>query len=265
MLYPILYTLYLSFVNWSSVASRWVGLQNYVSILTDPIFWGSLLNDAFVLLIQVPIMLFIATVMAVALHSNNLRLKWVFRLAIFLPVLVDTVTYTIAFQLLFSTDFGILNYLLHLVGLHPVNWSGNPWAARIAIVMVITWRWTGYNAIILLSGLQSISQDIYESAYVDGAGKIRTLFQITIPLLKPVLLFCAVLSTVGTLQLFTEPYILTGGGPQNSTMTPMLYLYGIAFQNFNFGIASAGTYILTTIIGVLSYLQIKVTHGGQVG
>ncbi|MCL6443070.1 MAG: sugar ABC transporter permease [Alicyclobacillus sp.] len=264
MLYPILYTLYLSFVNWSSVASKWVGLQNYASVLTDPNFWGSLGNDAFVLLIQVPVMLFIATVLAVALNVKHLRLKWLFRLAVFLPVLVDMVTYTIAFQMLFNVHFGILNYLLHLVGVPAINWTAGVWAARIAICVVVTWRWTGYNAIILLSGLQSVPEELYESAYIDGAGHVSAFFRITIPMLKPVLLFCAVLSTVGTLQLFTEPYILTGGGPSNATETPMLYLYSVAFQNYNFGIASAGTYILTTIIGVLSYFQIRITNGGQV-
>ncbi|WP_067623639.1 carbohydrate ABC transporter permease [Alicyclobacillus acidiphilus] len=264
MLYPILDTLYLSFVNWSSTSTQWVGIRNYVLVLTDPTFWKSLFNDAFVFVVQVPVMLFLATLLAVALNAKNLRLKWLFRLLVFFPVLVDAVTYTIAFQIIFNANFGILNYLLHFIGLKPINWTGDAWAARISIFLVVTWRWTGYNAIILLSGLQSIPGELYESAYVDGAGKVRTFFGITIPMLKPILLFCAILSTVGTLQLFTEPYILTGGGPGTATETPMLYLYGIGFQNFNFGLASAGTYILTTIIGVLSFIQIRASRGGQI-
>lgn len=264
MLYPILDTLYLSFVNWSATATQWVGFKNYALILTDPTFWASLFNDAFVFVVQVPVMLFLATLLAVALNAKNLRVKWLFRLLVFFPVLVDAVTYTIAFQIIFNAHFGILNYLLHFVGIKAINWTGSAWAARISIFLVVTWRWTGYNAIILLSGLQSIPGELYESAYVDGAGRVKTFFGITIPMLKPILLFCAILSTVGTLQLFTEPYILTGGGPGTATETPMLYLYNIGFQNFNFGLASAGTYILTTIIGLLSFIQIRATRGGQI-
>ncbi|ACV58245.1 carbohydrate ABC transporter permease [Alicyclobacillus acidocaldarius] len=263
MLYPIVDTLVLSFENWSTVQSTWVGIQNYRLVITDPAFWTSLLNDAFILLIQVPFMLFIATLLAVALNARFLKLKWLFRLLIFFPVLVDAVTYTIAFQLIFNPSFGMMNYLLHLVGLPSINWIGNSWAARLAIFLVVTWRWTGYNAIIILSGLQNIPEEVYESAVVDGAGRVRTFFQITLPLLRPVILFCTILSTVGTLQLFTEPYILTGGGPGNATETPMLYLYNIGFQNYNFGLASAGTYILTTIIAILSYFQIRVSRGGD--
>ncbi|WP_231862931.1 carbohydrate ABC transporter permease, partial [Alicyclobacillus mali (ex Roth et al. 2021)] len=225
MLYPILDTLLLSFENWSAVHSTWVGIQNYRLVITDPAFWTSLLNDAFILLIQVPVMLFIATLLAVVLNARFLKLKWLFRLLIFFPVLVDAVTYTIAFQLIFNPSFGMMNYLLHVVGFSNVNWIGDSWAARWAIFLVVTWRWTGYNAIIILSGLQNIPEEVYESAVVDGAGRVRTFFQITLPLLRPVILFCTILSTVGTLQLFTEPYILTGGGPGNATETPMLYLY----------------------------------------
>ncbi|WP_232302180.1 carbohydrate ABC transporter permease [Alicyclobacillus hesperidum] len=263
MLYPIIDTFVLSFENWSSMGSKWVGLQNYKLIITDPGFWTSLLNDAFVLLVQVPVMLFIATVLAVALNNKSIRFKWLFRLLVFFPVLVDAVTYTIAFQIIFNTNFGVLNYLIHFLGIGNINWTGNPWAARMAIFIVVTWRWTGYNAIILLSGLQSVPDELYESAVVDGAGKVTSFFRITIPMLRPILLFCAILSTVGTLQLFTEPYILTAGGPGTATETPMLYLYGIGFQNYNFGLASAGTYILTTIIGILSYLQIRASKGGD--
>jgi len=261
MLYPILYTLYLSFMNWTSTATTFVGLSNYSFILTDPNFWSSLINDAFVLLIQVPVMLLLATIIAVALNNDYLRFKWVFRLAVFLPVLVDLVTYSISFQIIFDPHFGLMNYLLGFVHIGPVDWIANSWDARLAIVIMVTWRWTGYNAIILLSGLQTVSKDIYEAAIVDGASRLRIFIQVTIPLLKPILLFCTILSTVGTLQLFTEPYILTGGGPNNATLTPMLYLYNLAFGSFHFGIGSAGTYIITTIIGLLSYLQLRVTNG----
>lgn len=264
MLYPIADTLYLSFVHWASTGDKWVGLQNYQRILTDSTFWTSMMNDAFVLLIQVPVMLFFATLIASALHSKDLRFKWLFRLAIFFPVLVDAVTYSISFQLIFNTHFGILNYLLHFLGFGLINWIGNPWLARLAIFLVVTWRWTGYNAIILLSGLQSVSTDIYESAYVDGSGKVSTFFRITIPMLKPILLFCTILSTVGTLQLFAEPFIITGGGPGNATITPIVYLYTVGFQNFNFGLASAGTYILTTIIAILSFVQMRLSRGGEI-
>jgi lactose/L-arabinose transport system permease protein len=131
-------------------------------------------------------------------------------------------------------------------------------------VIALTWRWTGYNAVILLSGLQNIPKDLYDAASVDGAGSVTRFFRITVPLLRPVLLFCTVLGTIGTLQLFTEPFILTGGGPNNATLTSFYYIYDTGFARFDFGLAAAGTYVLATIVAVISYAQIRLARWGEV-
>ncbi|WP_274653009.1 carbohydrate ABC transporter permease [Paenibacillus humicola] len=263
ILYPMIYSLVLSFSEFKSGATTFVGFANYKQLFTTDLFWKSLLNTGEVLVVQVPIMLISATIIASLIHSNRLRFRALFRLFFFLPVLIDLVTYSIVFSLLFSETNGLINFVLHAVGIGDIPWRSNPWAAKALIIIAITWRWTGYNSIILLSGLQSVSREYYEAANIDGAGPIRSFFSITLPMLKPVLLFCMILSTIGSLQLFTEPFILTSGGPDNSTITVIQYLYQTAFTSFNFGLASAGAYILTFIIAALSYIQIRVTKGGE--
>ncbi|WP_051343832.1 carbohydrate ABC transporter permease [Alicyclobacillus herbarius] len=265
LIYPILDSLYLSFTSAQGSTSQWIGLDNYRKLLTDTSFWKSLLNTAVILVVQVPVMLFLGTLLAAALNSKLIRGRAFFRLAVFLPVLIDTVTYSIVFSNIFNSHYGILNYLLGLVGVAPIDWLNTPVWARIAIIIALTWRWTGYNAIILLAGLQAIPESIAEAATMDGAGRVAQFFRITLPMLKPVLLFCAILSTNGTLQLFTEPYLLTNGGPANATETPVMYIYQFAFQSFHFGYACAAAYVLTVIVAVLSFLQFRVSKGGEIG
>src|SRR5688572_10538281 len=230
-----------------------VGLDNYRRLLTDGLFLKSLANTALILFVQVPIMIFLATVIAAVVDSELLRHKTFFRLAFFLPVMVDLVTYSVIFSLIFSERYGVVNQALTAIGLGPVEWRSDAFWARVLIIVAITWRWTGYNAVIILSGLQNIPNELHDAASVDGAGRLTRFFRITVPLLRPVILFCAVLSTIGTLQLFTEPYILTSGGPNNATLT-----------GFDFGLAAAGTYVIATIIAVMSYAQIRLTRWGEV-
>ncbi len=264
MIYPILDALYLSFTSATgSEVPEWVGLSNFKNVMTDSVFWESLFNAGIILIVQVPVMLFLAVLFAVALNAKRIHGRAIFRLAVFMPVLVDLVTYSIIFSLIFNDHYGVLNYLLHLVHLPTVQWFEQGWWARLAIIIAVTWRWTGYNAIIMLAGLQAIPEEIYESANVDGANRTVKFFRITLPMLKPILLFCAILSTVGTLQLFTEPFLLTQGGPNNATNTPVLYVYQYAFQSFHFGYASAAAYVLTGIVAIMSYLQIRVSKGGE--
>jgi lactose/L-arabinose transport system permease protein len=263
LVYPIVDSLYLSFTSAQGSVADWIGFTNYRNLFTDGSFWKSLLNTAIILLVQVPVMLFLGVLLAVALNAKFIKGRPIFRLAVFLPVLIDTVTYSIVFSNIFNDHYGILNYLLSLLHIPAIHWLQTPLWARIAIIIAITWRWTGYNAIILLAGLQSIPDSIAETAEVDGAGRMAQFFRITIPMLKPILLFCAILSTIGTLQLFTEPYLLTNGGPANATETPVMYIYQFAFQSFHFGYASAAAYVLTVIVAVLSYLQIRLSRGGE--
>ena len=154
----------------------------------------------------------------------------------------------------------MLNTVFHL---NPVPWFSSPLWARILIIIAITWRWTGYNTVILLAGLQSIDNSLYESADIDGANAVTKLLHITLPLLTPILLFCGIMSTIGTIQLFTEPQLLTLGGPDNATLTPIMYIYQYGFQSFKFGYASAVSYVITTIVFIISLIQIKLTNGGK--
>ncbi|MBD8068629.1 sugar ABC transporter permease [Bacillus sp. PS06] len=264
MLYPLIYSLILSFSKWRAGVTTFVGLENYKILLTDPLFWKSLSTTGIILLVQVPVMLIFATVIASVINSDMLKFKGAIRLGFFLPALIDLVTYALVFSLIFNEHYGMINQLLNALGLGSVKWFSDGTWAKVLIMIAVTWRWTGYNAIIILSGLQSVPKDLYESASIDGASKLTSFFKITIPMLKPVILFCAILSTIGTLQLFAEPFVLTGGGPRNETQTVILYLYDKAFGSFNFGLASAGAYIVTSIIAILSYFQIKLSKGGEI-
>ncbi len=266
ILYPVVYSAALSFGQFSGGSITFTGLDNYQRLFSDGLFLKSLLNTGLILVVQVPLMIALAAIIAAVIDSDFLgrRRRAAFRLAFFLPVAVDLVTYSIVFSLIFSEQYGVVNQLLQLVGLDAVDWRSDPFWARALIVIALTWRWTGYNAVILLSGLQNIPKDLYDAASVDGAGSVTRFLRITVPLLRPVLLFCTVLGTIGTLQLFTEPFILTSGGPNNATLTSFFYIYDTGFARFDFGLAAAGTYVLATIVAVISYAQIRLARWGEV-
>lgn len=257
-LYPVIQSLILSFQTSSGGVSSFAGLDNYRRLFNDPLFYTALGNTFTILIIQVPIMLSIAVVLAVLMNSALLKMRAFFRIAFFMPAITALVAYAIVFMILLDQNYGLVNYVLGLFGINNIPWLNDPFWAKVALIVAITWRWTGYNMVIFLAGLQNISNDLYEAASIDGAGKIRQFFSITLPQLKPIFLFTAVLSTIGTLQLFDEPFILTNGGPNNATLTISLYLYLNGFRYFDFNYASAIAYVLVIIIAVLSYLQMKV-------
>src|SRR5690625_1106465 len=257
-LYPVIDSLITSFYTEQGGESVFVGLDNYIRLFKDNLFYKALFNTFILLIFQVPIMLTVAVLLAVLLNSALLKVKGFFRGAYFLPAVTSLVTASIVFVILLDQNNGLINYLFSFIGIEPVPWLSHSVWSKVSIMIVLLWRWTGYNMIILLAGLQGISKDFYEAASIDGAGKIRQFFSITLPSLKPVLLFTAVLSTIGTLQLFDEPYIITNGGPNNATLTVILYLYNNGFRYFDFGYASAIAYVLVIIIAVLSYFQMNV-------
>lgn len=263
MLYPVIDSFITSFYTKQGAENVFVGLQNYTRLFQDELFYRALFNTFILLIFQVPTMLSLAILLAVLLNSALLKARGFFRGAYFLPAVMSLVTASIIFVILLDENNGVVNYLLSFVGIEPIPWLTNSIWAKISIMIVMTWRWTGYNMVILLAGLQGIPKDYYEAASIDGAGKIRRFFSITLPLLKPVLLFTAVLSTIGTLQLFDEPYIITNGGPNNATLTVILYLYNNGFRYFDFGFASAIAYVLVIIIAVLSYVQMKVAGDNE--
>lgn len=259
--YPILAAMYISLTTGAGAARSFVGLDNYIRLVNDPLFWTALWNTTLILVVQVPIMLLLALLLALGLNSSFVRLRGLWRLGVFMPSLTGLVAYGVMFSVILSKDSGLLNWLLGFVGIDAINWLGSPFWARIAIVIALTWHYTGYTAVIYLAGLQSIAKELYEAAMVDGAGAVRRFWSITIPQLRPILLLTVVLSTIGTLQLFDEPFVLTGGGPDNSTLTISLYLYQNGFRYFDFGYAAAIAYALTLIVAGFGLVQLKLTGG----
>lgn len=258
MLYPILASLILSFQTKVGGVYNLYGIDNYVRLFSDPLFYKALGNTFIILLVQVPIMLFLAVVLAVFLNSSLLSMRGFYRVAFFTPAVTSLVAASIIFVLLLNTDYGLVNYVLTSMGFEKIGWLTDSFWSRVSLIGVTTWRWTGYNMVIILAGLQSIPRSLYEAASIDGATTMKKFFLITIPQLKPVLLFTFVLSTIGSFQLFDEPYNLTNGGPNNATLTITYYLYNQGFQYFDFGYASAIAYVIVVFIAVLSWIQFKV-------
>ncbi len=278
LLFPVVYTIYLSFFRYEGVSGdtlffidfgpffiefpqiaelTFIGFGNYSRMLGDGLFWQSMYNTTYILLIQVPIMIGLALALALALNAGFVRFKGVFRTAVALPVSANIVAYSTIFLILFN-ETGFINYMLTQVGIEPVEWMRSEFWARKTIISAVTWRWTGYNMIILLAGLQTISTQLYEAAEIDGASRWEKFRYVTLPQLRPVLLFVVVLSTIGTFKLFAEPYVITGGGPTNATITIVQYIYEEAFVGSpNLGYASALTVVFVAIVSVISIIQIK--------
>ncbi|MFF8375734.1 carbohydrate ABC transporter permease [Streptomyces sp. NPDC015661] len=256
-LYPIGWSFVISLHRTVAGTETFVGLDNYRRLLDDPLMWTALRNTAIVLAVQVPLMLALATALAVALNSTLLRGRPVFRLGFFLPMVTGLVAYGIVFSVLLNKDYGLVNWLLGLVGVDPVPWLTDGLWARISLGLALTWHYTGYNAVILLARLQTVPAELYDAAAVDGAGALAAFRHVTLPGLRPALLLTTVLSTIGTLQLFDEPTVLTGGGPDNATLTIGVYLYRNAFTYADFGYASALAYALTLLIGLLGLVQFR--------
>jgi lactose/L-arabinose transport system permease protein len=260
MLYPILSSLYYVTRKWKGMSNTFVGLGNFARMLNDKIFQLSLGHNFIFMLIQIPLMIFLALVLAVILNQGIKRFRGSFRVIFFLPCVTSLVAYSVLFRILLQSN-GLLNNLLlnaHLIAT-PIGWLNNTFWAKVTIILALTWRWTGYNMIFFLVGLQSIDTEIYEAAEVDGASKARQFFRITLPLLLPVILFSAVTSTNGTMQLFDEPNILTWeGGPANATMTAALYIYRQAFVlNSDYGYATALSYVVVLISGIFAFVQMR--------
>lgn len=256
--YPMIQAFILSLQTGLGVNLKFGGLSNYARILKDPTFKGTLFNTFFYLIIQVPIMLILALALASMLNNKDLRFKGVFRTCIFLPCATSLVSYAMIFRSMFAND-GFINTVLRNMGMSPIMWFTNAWTARAVIIIALVWRWTGYNMVFYLSGLQNIEYSVYEAAKIDGASPLQTFFKITVPLLMPTILLTTITSTNGTLQLFDESLNLTNGGPGKSTMTMSHYIYNTSFvQSPNFGYAAAMSIIILIMVAILALLQMKV-------
>ncbi|OUS69792.1 lactose ABC transporter permease [Paenibacillus sp. MY03] len=257
--YPMIQALIMSFQSGTGTNLDFVGIDNYKRLLSDSTFITALKNTFLYLIIQVPIMILLAMFISVLLNDKNLKLKGFFRTAIFLPAVTSLVAYSVIFKYLFGPD-GLINTMLlklHIVNA-PIEWITDPFWAKITIIIAITWRWTGYNMIFYLSALQNIDSSIYEAARIDGASAFRQFRSITVPLLKPIILFTSITSTIGTLQLFDEVMNITKGGPGNATMTLSQYIYNLSFKYTpDFGYAATVSYAIVILIVIFSVLQFK--------
>ncbi len=258
MIYPIIKSFILSFYKFKGGVYEFVGFKNYMALFKDAVFLAGLRNTLIYLIIQVPIMIILALILSYLLNQPFLKLKGLFRVSVFLPAVTSLVAYSLVFKLLLNTDYGLINYIFKAIGFKAIDWLNSPIGAKISLMAAITWRWTGYNMVILLAGLQRIPDEIYEASDIDGANRFQKFTKITIPLMRPIILFCTITSTIGTLQLFDESYILTSGGPDNATITVAHYLYDTGFRYVKFGYAAAISYVLVVIIAILSFIQFKV-------
>ena len=234
--------------------------RNYQFMLKDNVFKQSVANTFTYLIIQVPIMLILAIIFASLLNNRDLKFRGLFRTCIFLPCATGLVAYSMIFRTLFTYD-GMVNAVLMNIGIlnEPINWLNDPNTAKAVIIIGLIWRWTGYNMVFFLSGMQGIDYSIYEAARIDGANQFQQLLKITIPLLKPIILVTGIMSTNGTLQLFDESVNLTRGGPSNTTITMSHYIYNKMFVgNPNFGYAAAMSFVILIMVAILSAIETKV-------
>ena len=258
--YPMLSAFIMSLQSGKGANLSFVGLTNYKRLLSDPVFIQSLKNTLIFLIFQVPIMVVLAIFFSVLLNNKTLKFKGIFRTIVFLPSVTSLVAYSLIFKYIFANN-GVLNQILMAINVldKPIMWLSHPFWAKVVIIIGITWRWTGYNMIFFLTALQNIDDQIYEAADVDGASPIDKFFKITLPLLKPVILFTSITSTIGTLQLFDEPMNITQGGPGNATMTISQYIYNLSFKYTpDFGYAAAVSYAIVILVIIFSIIQLKV-------
>jgi ABC-type sugar transport system permease subunit len=267
-LYPLVFSFILSFTNWNGKGSlKFINFNNYILLLRDRVFWQSLQNGVILFLMYVPVMILLATVLAVILNSKKVRGFQFFRTLIFLPYITNVIAAGFVFQLLLNTKYGLFNQMLGVLNIPPIAWLDTIWGARASLCLLVIWGWLGYNMVLILAGLQTIPAELYEAALIDGANPVQAFFYITIPLLKPVLIFCIILSTMGSFNLFGELVSLfpssNGSGPLNSTVTPLLAIFNQAFVNFKFGYASTQAYVYFAFIFVITLFQLKYFNRDQ--
>jgi lactose/L-arabinose transport system permease protein len=263
LIYPILWSLWMSFQVGKGLNFHFGGIANIQRLAQDPVFIRALTNTCIFLFVQVPIMIALALLFAVALNDSTLWGRGIFRTAIFLPCVTSLVASSVLFKSMFASDGVVNNALmaLHIIGT-PIPWLSDPFWAKVVIILAITWRWTGYNMIFYLAALQNIDRSIFESARIDGVPPWARFVHITIPLLKPVILFTTVISTIGTLQLFDEVNNITvNGSPSDATLTLSLYIYNLTFRFMpSYGYAATVSYVIVVIVAILSVIQFYIAR-----
>lgn len=258
-LFPIVAGFGLSFFRWDGMsAMHFIGFENYLNLFKDVLFWRALGNTLVIgIIAHIPILLG-GLVLAYILNSKLVKGENIFKTIYFMPMVTSSVAISIIFQQLFSNNYGVINWFLGLFGVDPVNWLGGDGnLIKVAVIVMFAWKWIGWNMVIYLAGMQGISQDVYEAAKMDGASHTQTVFKITIPLLKPIIVFTLIQSSIGMFNLFTEPFILTNsswtGGINNGGLTLMMYLLNKAPQGGTaYGYASSVAYVITVLVIIFS-------------
>jgi cellobiose transport system permease protein len=259
-LFPLVYTAWVSLHKWQLLDEnpQWIGLTNYTRLLHDDYFWNSLRNTAQIWVLSTVPQLLLALVLAHVLN-HRLRGQTFWRMSALLPNITSMVAVTIIFGQLFGRDYGLINWLLGLFGAGHIDWRAGTATSQIAISIMIIWRWTGYNALIYLAAMQAVPGDLYDAAALDGATSFQQLRQITIPSIRPTIIFTVIISTIGGLQVFAEPLLFGGGnltgGSDRQFQTLSLYLYEIGFNRFDFGYASAAAWAMFVIIVVAAIVN----------
>lgn len=261
--FPVVSALAMSFTDFDIYALgnidylRFVAFKNYSTLLSDPLFWTAIKNTFYFVIVGGPLSVAASLAAAVLLNSKFIRLKGVFRLIYFLPVVTTHVAVSIVWRYIYHPRFGLLNYLLGFIGIGPIDWLGDPSWSMPSIILLVVWKNFGYNMVIFIAGLQNIPGELYEAASIEGATAWQQFKNITIPQLAPTTLFISVITMIGYFQLFAEPYVMTQGGPLNSTLSIVLYMYQEGFRWWNIGYSTALAFMLTVIILIGTAIQFK--------
>ena len=240
---------------------RVVGLRNYARLLEDPLFWRALANTFYFVLIGGPLSVLTSLGAALLINARLVRFKALFRVVYFMPVMTALVAVAVVWRYLYHPRYGLLNYALGALGIGPVDWLGDPRFAMPALILMAVWKNFGYNMIIFIAGLQAIPEQLYDSARMDGASRLQQLRYVTLPMLAPTFLFVGVLTMIGSFQLFAEPYVMTQGGPADSTLSVVLFMYEQGFRWWNLGYAAAIAVLLFVIMLAGTVLQFRLRRG----
>ncbi len=268
---PVIAAVGLSFTDFDlyaladPAAARWVGLRNYVRVLHEPLFWLALRNTLYFALVGGPLTVAVSLGAALLVNARALRWKAGARAVFFAPFVTTLVAVAIVWKYLYHPRYGLLNWLLGHVGVHPIDWLGDPHWAMPAIILMATWKNFGYNMLIFIAGLQNIPRELHEAAALDGATLFQRFRHVTIPMLAPTMFFVVIVTMIGYLQLFTEPYVMTQGGPLRATTSLVLYMYEEGFRWWRLGVAAAIAFLLFLIIIIFTVVQRRLSPRGAAG
>jgi multiple sugar transport system permease protein len=262
-LLPVVASLLLSFTDFDIYAlaqlgnARFIGLRNYSDLLTNPVFWSAVKNTFYFALVGGPLTVAVSLGAALLVNARVVKYKAVFRTIFFVPFVTTLVAIAIVWRYLYHPQYGLFNYVLGWFGIEPIQWLGNPHTAMPAIILMAVWKNFGYNMLIFIAGLQNIPEELYEAAYLDGAGPMRRFWNVTLPMLAPTFLFVGVITMIGYFQLFAEPYVMTGGGPLRATTSLVLLMYEEGFRWWQMGVAASVAFVLFLIILIWTLLQFR--------